>query len=327
MCFGFFNLKSEWINLLSSDVNVQRPDIGLYIRRVGVEGIRVPVFSVKINNRSAFFVPKVSAYIDLPAEYRGIHASRSYEAISEALSHYAGKKLKVEEFCSKVVKELLSKHSYGRRAEILLKGEVVFPDKTPVTGKETFETVVLMGRARAYRDEEGSIKITKAIGVKVTGITACPSAQKDLRDELKELLRNKVNNAEDAESILESLPIATHMQRSYSTLMIEVPENFSIDANTLIEIAKESMSASTYELLKKKDELKVIKSALSKPRFAEDVLRYMAKEVVERFRDLPGDTRVLLIQRDLESIHDHNLVAKYYASLRKLREEFRLRKD
>ncbi len=309
---------------LISDVNVEKPLFRIYLKRVGVENIRVPVFSIDINHKTAAFVPSVSAFIDLVPDYRGIHASRNYEAIVEVLSRYAKKKLKIEVFCSKVAKELLQKHPYCRKAEVILQGDVVYPTETPVTGKETFERAVLLGSAKAERIKK-KIKINKAVGVKVSGITACPSAQKSILLETMNSLKEDVGDEEKAKKLVEKLFIATHMQRSYATLVIEVPGNYSVNAYTLIEIARNAMSAPTFELLKKKDEIEVVKQAVKKARFAEDVIRYMAKGVIDKFPNLPDETEVSLIQEDLESIHEHNLVAEYHATLKQLRKEFELK--
>ena len=121
--------------------------------------------------------------------------------------------------------------------------------------------------------------------------------------------------------VLKVIPKPTHMQRGLATILIEVPHKFTIDVMELIDIARKAVSAPTYELLKKEDEAKLIINALNKPRFTEDVVRHMARGVIEKFSKLPAETRIYLEYRSFESIHSHDLIAKLRTTLGALIEE------
>src|SRR4051794_15236966 len=81
------------------------------------------------------------------------------------------------------------------------------------------------------------------------------------------------------------------------------------------------MSSEIYELMKRPDELAVVEKAHSQPRFVEDCVREMIRQVVEGYPDLPGGAFVMARQENLETIHRHNVVAERYGSLSDLRAE------
>ncbi|MFQ6086019.1 MAG: GTP cyclohydrolase, FolE2/MptA family [Candidatus Bathyarchaeia archaeon] len=273
--------------MLPSDVHERRPEVPIHLQEVGVTGIRIPI-RVSLGRRSSIMVPKVSAFIDLPARQKGIHASRSSEAIAEAVSEEAGKQVRIEELCVKIAGKLLQKHPYARSAKVSANGEAVMAEKTPVTKVRTFEPYVLQGSARAWR-EGRTIRTSKMVGVEIVGMTVCPCA--------------------------------SHMQRSHSSIAIEVPESYGLNALTLIKIAEEAMSAPAYEVLKREDEIALVKKAERRPRFAEDCLRVMAKGLIDSFSDLPDQSRVSFSVKSLESIHRHDFLARRDATLGILRSE------
>jgi GTP cyclohydrolase-4 len=69
------------------------------------------------------------------------------------------------------------------------------------------------------------------------------------------------------------------------------------------------MSASTFELLKRPDEAAVVKKALDNPKFVEDAIRHMVRNVVEAYPDLPNEMELFFEQRNEECIHRHDLIA------------------
>ena len=65
----------------------------------------------------------------------------------------------------------------------------------------------------------------------------------------------------------------------------------------------------------------VVEKAHSRPRFVEDCVREMVAGVVERFPELDGASFVSARQENLETIHQHNVVAERHGLLAELREE------
>ena len=81
------------------------------------------------------------------------------------------------------------------------------------------------------------------------------------------------------------------------------------------------MSSEIYELMKRSDEAAVVEKAHRRPRFVEDCVREMVAGVVERYGDLGEDTFVSARQENLETIHQHNVVAERFGLLGELRHE------
>ena len=96
-----------------------------------------------------------------------------------------------------------------------------------------------------------------------------------------------------------------------------------IDALELLAIVEGSMSSEIYELMKRSDEREVVEKAHRRPRFVEDCVREMVGGVVERYPDLNDLAFVHAHQENLETIHQHNVVAERFGLLGELRGELR----
>jgi GTP cyclohydrolase IV len=81
------------------------------------------------------------------------------------------------------------------------------------------------------------------------------------------------------------------------------------------------MSSEIYELMKRSDEGAVVEKAHRRPRFVEDCVREAIRGAVERFGDLRDDAFVSARQENLETIHQHNVVAERFGLLGELRRE------
>ena len=86
--------------------------------------------------------------------------------------------------------------------------------RTPVTGLQTQEMVSLIGIAAS-----NGARARRVVGVEATGINACPCAQDLVRGQAAERLA-AAGFGEDAERILELVPLATHNQRGRGTLLV-----------------------------------------------------------------------------------------------------------
>jgi GTP cyclohydrolase I/GTP cyclohydrolase-4 len=73
--------------------------------------------------------------------------------------------------------------------------------------------------------------------------------------------------------------------------------------------------------MKRSDEGAVVEKAHRRPRFVEDCVREMVGGVVAAFPDLGDDIFISARQENLESIHQHNVVAERFGLLGELRHE------
>ncbi|MDI6855627.1 MAG: GTP cyclohydrolase MptA [Candidatus Thermoplasmatota archaeon] len=283
---------------MAVDVQNKVPALRFKLTRVGIRGVRKPVF-VERGGKLTTLAANIDVFVDLPASKKGVHMSRNIEAVNEILDRSIEKPVKgVENLCANIAKQLLSKHDYANRSEVRMEAEYFLECKTP-SGALSTENYTLIGRAVAERGKE----VKKAIGVEVTGMSACPCAIEAVR----ELLPKR------------KYPVITHNQRNVSRLIIEVPEEYDIEANDLIRLVESSMSSPTYELLKKRDEAKIVLQAHRNPKFVEDIVRDILAKILKNYSYLPDDVVVELRSESEESIHKHNAFAERITTLGELR--------
>ena len=163
----------------------------------------------------------------------------------------------------------------------------------------------------------------RLVGVQAAGMTACPCAQEELWARARERLADDDFSEDEIARIWEHVPVATHNQRGLGTLYVGCPEgcDTAIEARRLLEIVEESMSSEIYELMKRPDEATVVEKAHRRPRFVEDCVREMIAGVAERLPDLSDEHFVSARQENLETIHQHNVVAERFGLLGELRHE------
>jgi len=73
--------------------------------------------------------------------------------------------------------------------------------------------------------------------------------------------------------------------------------------------------------MKRSDEGAVVEKAHRRPRFVEDCVREAIRGTIEGFGDLRDDAFVSSRQENLETIHQHNVVAERFGLLGELRRE------
>jgi GTP cyclohydrolase I/GTP cyclohydrolase-4 len=154
-------------------------------------------------------------------------------------------------------------------------------------------------------------------------MTACPCAQQLVASASRDRLRDEGFDEEQIERILAAVPVATHNQRGLGTLHIGCTElcDDEIDAATLLGIVEQAMSSEIYELMKRSDEAAVVEKAHRRPRFVEDCVREMVGGVIASLPGLADAAFVEARQVNLETIHQHNVVAERVGTLGEVRRE------
>jgi MptA/FolE2 family GTP cyclohydrolase len=162
-------------------------------------------------------------------------------------------------------------------------------------------------------------RVRRVVGVEATGINACPCAQGLVRGAATERLLEAGFGDVDIARILELVPLATHNQRGRGRLLVGTEAD--VNAERLVEIVESSMSAPVYELLKRPDELFVVEHAHLQPRFVEDSVRLALKETLDRHPELDDADFLFSRQVNLETIHDHDVLAERAGTVGELRSE------
>ena len=178
--------------------------------------------------------------------------------------------------------------------------------------------------AKAVGTRNGNeIIIHKYIGTEVVGMTVCPCAQESVKEADKRKLLEFLDE-ETTQKVLDTVTFASHNQRGIGTILIEVPKGEEVSADDLIEIIEESMSSPVCGLLKRPDENATVMNAHTKPVFVEDCVRNMVEKIIEKYSNLPDDTKVTLRQINKESIHRHDAFAEKVSTIAQLKEEMKI---
>ena len=240
--------------------------------------------------------------------------SRFPELFEEAIDEIViGETLLVEALADHIARRVLERQD-ALRAEVEIHARLPVTRTTPVTGLRTQELVTLVGIAAASRGVA-----RRVLGVEATGINACPCAQGLVRSSATDRLLEAGFAQADVERILELVPLATHNQRGRGTLYVGT--GLRLDALDLVAVVERSMSAPVYELLKRPDELFVVEHAHLQPRFVEDSVRLALHETLKTYPELNDSDFLFSRQVNLETIHDHDVLAERFGTVGELRAE------
>jgi GTP cyclohydrolase IV len=300
------------------DVQARSPALALSLSRVGVTAVE-KVIRLGRSGSEQLFSARFECVIELGPDQKGAHMSRFEEVVNESIGEVLLRDVPFKaETLAEHIAQLVRTRQNARRAEVTV--EARFPEHkpAPVSGVMTQELYTLHGCAVAT-----ALGTRRLTGVTAQGMTACPCAQELIAGEARERLAHEGFDAEDIDKILQAVPVATHNQRGLGTLYIGCPElcEEEIEAATLLEIVEQSMSSEIYELMKRSDEAHVVAKAHRRPRFVEDCVREMVRGVIERFPALDGNALVSARQVNLETIHQHNVVAERFGTMGEIRAE------
>jgi len=302
----------------SPDVQNRAPSVQLSLSRVGVTGVE-KVIRIGAPGAEQLFHAKLDCFVDLGPQQKGAHMSRFEEVVNDAIREIVvgGSAFRAEDLATAVA-ETVRERQGALRAEVTIAARYPEDKPAPVSGITTQEMYTLYGSAVA--SERGTRRL---VGVAAQGITACPCAQELVAASARERLIGEGFSESDIERILEAVPVATHNQRGLGTLYIGCVEGntIEVEASELLDIVEGSMSSEIYELMKRSDEAAVVEKAHRRPRFVEDCVREAVAGVVEHFGGLHDDTFVMARQENLETIHQHNVVAERFGLLGELRTE------
>jgi GTP cyclohydrolase-4 len=295
------------------DVQASVPEVRLGLQRVGVTKVAKAI-RIEHAGREQTFAAEIACVVDLDPAQKGVHMSRFPELFGEAVDEVViGEALLVESLASHIAAHVVDRQK-AVRAEVRIEAQYPIQRRTPVTGLPTQEIAKLIGIASATQE-----RVRRVIGVEATGINACPCAQGMVRGAAAERLLEAGFEDGDVDRILDLVPLATHNQRGRGTLLVGT--DTSINAERLVEIVEASMSSPVYELLKRPDELFVVEHAHLQPRFVEDSVRIALKQALDRYPVLEDGDFLFSRQVNLETIHDHDVLAERGGTVGELRSE------
>ena len=301
-----------------ADPQAARPALALSLTRVGVTDVE-KVIRLREGDREQLFSARLDCSVDLGPDQKGAHMSRFEEVVNEAIGEVVvgASGLKAEALAGQVA-ELMRDRQDARRAEVTIHARYPEHRPAPVSGILTQEIYSLFGSA--VSSGRGTRRM---IGVAAQGMTACPCAQDLVADRSRARLLDDGFSPDEVQRVLAAVPVATHNQRGLGTLQIGLPEDVDadIDAAELLAVVEGSMSSEIYELMKRSDEAEVVERAHRNPRFVEDCVREMVGGVLEALPWLQDRCFVHARQENLETIHQHDVVAERTGLVGELRDE------
>jgi GTP cyclohydrolase I/GTP cyclohydrolase-4 len=299
--------------VLDHDLQASPSEVRIGLSRVGVTGVHKAI-RLRYAGVEKLVSAEIDCTVDLDPAQKGVHMSRFPELFGEAIDKVViGEAFLVEELADHIARHILERQR-SLRAEVRIVAAYPVERATPVTGLPTQELVSIIGLAAA--SETG---VRRLVGVEATGINACPCAQGLVRGSAHERLLEAGFDEEDAQRIFELVPLATHNQRGRGTLLVGT--DVKVNAERLAEIVERSMSSPVYELLKRPDELFVVEHAHLQPRFVEDSVRHALKSVLDTYPDLDDADFLHSRQLNMETIHNHDVVAERFGTAGEVRAE------
>jgi len=219
------------------------------------------------NNGNQHTVASINMYVNLPREFKGTHMSRFIEILNE----FHGD-LDIREFST--ILEAMQARLQAESAHI----EICFPyfvkKLSPVTSAAGMMEYIC--RVSGSLDRRSGYDLILEVNVPIT--TVCPCS--------KEISSH-----------------GAHNQRGLVRLAVRFKRFIWIE--DLVRLVECAASCEVYSVLKRPDEKYVTERAYDNPKFVEDVVRDIAKE-------LKGNTNILWFKVDVEnfeSIHNHSAYA------------------
>jgi GTP cyclohydrolase-4 len=300
------------------DVQASAPAVHVSLSRAGVTNVE-KVIRIGPRGAEQLYYAKLDCFVELGPEQKGAHMSRFEEVVNDVIGEVVlGESGFKSEQLAQHVAERVRERQGALRSEVTIAARYPEHKPAPVSGIATQEIYTLFGTA--ISSERGTRRV---VGVAAQGMTACPCAQQIVAGRSRERLSADGFTDDEIGRIFDAVPVATHNQRGLGTLHLGLPEecDTDVDAADLLAIVEDSMSSEIYELMKRSDEGAVVEKAHRRPRFVEDCVREAIRAATERFDGLGDDAFMWSRQENLETIHQHNVVAERFGLLGELRRE------
>ena len=225
---------------------------------------------------------------------------------------------KAEQIAQRIAVEVRERQD-ALRAEVTIAARYPEHKPAPVSGIATQEIYTLFGSAVA--SERGTRRL---VGVAAQGMTACPCAQQLVAGHSRERLAADGFTDDEIARIFEAVPVATHNQRGLGTLHLGLPEDCD-DRRGRGGAARDRRGLDVERDLRADEALRRGRGGREGP----------PPPAVRRGLRARGDPRrassasatcgddafVSARQENLETIHQHNVVAERFGLLGELRRE------
>ncbi len=255
---------------IMKDMQNQRDYRRIPIKKVGVKNLLYPISVLDRENKIQHTVGDVSMFVDLPHNFKGAHMSRFIEILNEHCRRISPRNLDA-------VLTSMTMRFDSMTAHLDIRFPYFVEKVAPVSMSKSLMNYHCAFYASLKRKGRGhSFDLVVEVRAPVTMLCPCS----------REISEH-----------------GAHNQRSWITMQVRSSELVWIEE--LIEIAESEASAGLFSLLKREDEKYITELAYSRPRFAEDAARGVA-------RKLRRDKRIRWFSvesENFESIHNHSAYA------------------
>ena len=217
------------------DVQNSRDERNIYIDKVGIKNLKLPLVVRDRNRMNQATVADVNFYVDLPHHFKGTHMSRFVEILNEYRDSFDISRL------GEILRATRKKLN-ALKAHLELTFPYFIEKEAPVSKSPGLMDYLCTISAAS----NGNEKMDMVLTIKVPVTTLCPCS--------KEISK-----------------YGAHNQRSIVTLSVRT--NKFVWLEELIRLVEESASCEIYSLLKREDEKYVTETAYENPRFVEDIVR------------------------------------------------------
>ncbi|MBF0388954.1 MAG: GTP cyclohydrolase I FolE2 [Desulfamplus sp.] len=250
------------------DIQKQRDYRNIPIDKVGIKELRYPIKVLDKFNGMQSTVAMINMYVNLPHQAKGTHMSRFVEMLHTFRSQVSLESL------SHILEDM--KSTLDAESSHI---EITFPyfveKSAPITGSKGLMDYrcSIIGSSRA---SDKSSDIVVKIGVPITSV--CPCSK-----EISEF--------------------GAHNQRG--EVLVSTRFKKFIWIEDIIDVVEKAASCDLFSVLKREDEKHVTESAYQNPKFVEDVVRDVAKVLMED----ENITWFSVSAENFESIHNHSAYA------------------
>ncbi|MBF0204402.1 MAG: GTP cyclohydrolase I FolE2 [Desulfamplus sp.] len=250
------------------DIQKQRDYRNIPIDKVGIKELRYPIKVLDKHHGLQSTVARINMYVNLPHQAKGTHMSRFVEML-----HTFRSQVSLESLTH--ILEDMKKTLEAQSSHI----EITFPyfveKRSPVTGSRGLMdyTCSIMGTSKSS-DKNRDLMVK--VGVPITSVCPC---SKEISD------------------------FGAHNQRG--EVLVSTRFSKFIWIEDIIELVEKAASCDVFSVLKREDEKHVTERAYQNPKFVEDVVRDVAKALMED----ENITWFSVSAENFESIHNHSAYA------------------
>ena len=254
------------------DIQNQRDYRNIPIDKVGIKNLRYPIKVLDRKKGCQHTVASINMFVDLPHKYKGTHMSRFVEML-----HLLQPEVSLKRFSE--ILDQMKKHLNAESAHI----EVTFPyfieKKAPASKARGLMDYTC--RIIGTSDWNGKIDLVSEVTVPISSVCPCS----------KEISREGAHNQRG------EVQLSTRFRKF-------------IWMEDMIALVEESASSEVYSVLKRSDEKVVTEKAFANPKFVEDIVRDIAKQLKKD----ENITWFSVSAENFESIHNHSAFAQITSS-------------